>query len=73
MKMRTSLSPRQPQYVSVDEVICYAGRCHGYNLERALRRSASRRMTQSGGVPAIRAAQGLLVVPAERREDGGRV
>lgn len=61
--MRTSLSPRQPQYVSVYEVICYAGRYHGYNLERALRRSALRKMTQGGGVPAMRAAQGCLLFP----------
>lgn len=57
------LSPRQPHYVSVDEVICYAGRYHGYNLERALRRSAPRKMTQGGGVPAVRAAQGCLLFP----------
>lgn len=61
--MRTSLSPRQPQYVFVDEVICYADRCHGYNLERALRRSPTRKMTQGGGVPAMRAAQGCLLFP----------
>lgn len=61
--MRTSLSPRQPQYVSVDEVICYADRHHGYNLERALRRSVPRKMTQGGGVPAMRAAQGCLLFP----------
>lgn len=61
--MRTCPSPRQPQYVSVDEVICYADRCHGYNLERALRKSASRRMTQRGGVAAPRAAQGCLLFP----------
>lgn len=61
--MRTSLSPGQPQYVSADEVICYADRHHGYNLERALRRSVSRKMTQGGGVPAMRAAQGCLLFP----------
>ena len=61
--MRTSPSPWQPQYVSVDEVICYADRYHGYNLERALRRSVARKMTQGGGVPALRAAQGCLLFP----------
>lgn len=61
--MRTSLSPGQPQYVSVDEVICYADGCRGYNLERALRRSVPRKMTQGGGVAAMRAAQGCLLFP----------
>lgn len=61
--MRTSLSPGQPQYVSLDEVICYAARYYGYNLERALRKSFLRKMTQGGGVPAMRAAHGCLLFP----------
>lgn len=75
-RMRTCPSPRQPQYVSVrDEVICYADRCHGYNPERALRKSASRRMTQGGGVAAPRAAKQAACCSRsrERREDGGCV
>ena len=71
--MRTSLSPWQPQYVSVDEVICYARRCHGYNLERALQRCVPRKMTQRRGRARDARCARLLVVPAERREDGGRV
>lgn len=58
--MRTSLLPRQPQYVSVDEVICYAGRYHGYNRECAAE-ERSRKMTQGGGVARMRAAQGCLL------------
>lgn len=42
---------------------CYADRHHGYNLERALRRSVSRKMTQGGGVPEMRAALGCLLFP----------
>lgn len=70
--MRNSLLPWKPQYLSGDEVICYAERYYGYSLERALRKNISRKMTQGGGVPTVRCAR-LLVVPAERREDGGRV
>lgn len=49
--MRTSLSSRQPQYVIVDEVICYADRYHGYNLERALRKSVPRKWRRAGACP----------------------
>lgn len=49
--MRTSLLPRQPQYVSVDEVICYADRYRGYNLERALRKRAHVKWRNAGACP----------------------
>lgn len=45
----------------MDEVICYADRYHGYNLERALRKNALRKMTPGGGVSQMRAAQGCLL------------
>lgn len=59
--MRNSLLPRKPQYLSGDEVICYAECYYGYSLERALRKNISRKMTQGGGVPTVRAAQGCLL------------
>lgn len=49
--MRTSLLPGQPQYVSVDEVICYADGYRGYNLERALRKSAHVKWRRAGACP----------------------
>lgn len=42
---------------------CYAYGCHGYILERALRRYSLRTVTQGGGVPALRAPQGCLLFP----------
>lgn len=59
--MRASLLPWQPQYVPADEVICYADRYRGYNLERALRKSAHVKWRKGGGVPRMRAAQGCLL------------
>lgn len=49
--MRTSLLPWQSHYVSVDEVICYADGCRGYNLERALRKSAHVKWRRAGACP----------------------
>lgn len=57
-------SPRRRQCAfSKEWSHCYAGSCYSYILGRALRRAGLRNMTQGGGVPAVRAAQGCLLFP----------
>lgn len=49
--MCTPLLPEQPQSLSEDEVICYAYRCYGYNLESGCGRAFNVKWRMAGACP----------------------